>query len=333
MATRKPRRSERRRGEPRTQRQDRPTCRSPRPTSCAPATSMRDVFGWNVSPASSPAHRSFEDTSGDLAGAFVTTPRRRQRRWRPAVHLRARHRRHRQQDRSGGLRDRAPGLRRRRPLGGELPRPRRQHHRYLAGRPAMTRALLQPHRRHRQHAARRDAAHVAEAARAALRQARGPEPERQRQGPHRQVHDRGGGAHRRPDEGPHRPRADLRQHRHLAGDDLPHQGLPAEGRHPGERQRRAHGAADGVRRRDRLLRRRPRHERLDRSREADRRRRPGVLHAVPVRQRDEPARPLRDDRPGDPARPAGDRRLRRRHGHRRHAHRHRPLPQGDEALA
>jgi hypothetical protein len=32
-----------------------------------------DVFGWNVSPASSPAHRSFEDTSGDLAGAFVTT--------------------------------------------------------------------------------------------------------------------------------------------------------------------------------------------------------------------------------------------------------------------
>ena len=37
-----------------------------------------------------------------------------------------------------------------------------------------------------------------------------------------------------------------------------------------------------------------------------------VLHAVPVRQRDEPARALRDDGPGDPARPAGDRRVRRR---------------------
>ncbi len=32
-----------------------------------------NVFGWNVSPPSSPAHRSFEDTSADLVGAFVTT--------------------------------------------------------------------------------------------------------------------------------------------------------------------------------------------------------------------------------------------------------------------
>ena len=32
-----------------------------------------EVFGWNVSPASSAAHRSFEDSSGDIAGAFVTT--------------------------------------------------------------------------------------------------------------------------------------------------------------------------------------------------------------------------------------------------------------------
>ncbi|MGH7621230.1 MAG: VOC family protein, partial [Gemmatimonadaceae bacterium] len=31
------------------------------------------VFGWNVSAPSSPAHCSFEDTSGDIAGAFVTT--------------------------------------------------------------------------------------------------------------------------------------------------------------------------------------------------------------------------------------------------------------------
>jgi predicted enzyme related to lactoylglutathione lyase len=31
------------------------------------------VFGWDVSPASSPAHRSFTDASGEMAGAFVTT--------------------------------------------------------------------------------------------------------------------------------------------------------------------------------------------------------------------------------------------------------------------
>ena len=58
---------------------------------------------------------------------------------------------------------------------------------------------------------------------------------------------------------------------------------------------------------------------------------PTLLHAVPVRQRSEPARALRDDRAGDPARPAGHRRVRRGPGHGRHADRRRALPQGEEA--
>ena len=53
-------------------------------------------------------------------------------------------------------------------------------------------------------------------------------------------------------------------------------------------------------------------QRGDRAGQAPRRQGRALRHAVPVRQPGQPAGPLRDDRPGDPRRLPGDRRLRRR---------------------
>ena len=106
----------------------------------------------------------------------------------------------------------------------------------------------------RQHAAGRAAAALAEARRADLRQARGPQPDRLGQGPGREGDDRGRRGRGRDRARPDDPRADLGQHRDRAGDDLPAQGLSVQGRDARQRHRGAHAAAAHVRRRDRLLR-------------------------------------------------------------------------------
>ena len=57
---------------------------------------------------------------------------------------------------------------------------------------------------------------------------------------------------------------------------------------------------------------------------------PELLHALPVRQRGQPARPLQRHRGRDPRRARRGRRLRRRPRHRRHADGQRPPPQGGQ---
>ena len=161
-----------------------------------------------------------------------------------------------------------------------------------------------------------------------LGQARGPQPDRLRQGPRRQVHDRRRRGARRDRAGPHAPRADLGQHRHLAGDDLPAQGLSAEGGDARQRDRGADPAAADVRRRDRLLGGRQGLERRGGARAGDGRGRRLVLHALPVRERGQPARPLRGHRAGDPRRARRGDRLRRRPRHRRDADGQRATVQG-----
>ena len=101
--------------------------------------------------------------------------------------------------------------------------------------------------------------------------------------------------------GPDDPRADLRQHRHRPGDDLPPQGLSAEGGDARQRHRGAHRAAAHVRGGDRLLGGR---QGLQRRRRGGARDGAGarLLHALPVRQRGQPARPLQRHRGRDPRR-------------------------------
>ena len=86
------------------------------------------------------------------------------------------------------------------------------------------------------------------------------------------------------------------------GDDLLAQGLQAEGRDARERHARAHPAAADVRRRDRLLAGRPGLQRRRREGAGDGRRGPLRLHALPVRQRGQPRRPLQRHRRRDPRR-------------------------------
>ena len=134
-----------------------------------------------------------------------------------------------------------------------------------------------------------------------LRQARGPQPDRLGQGPGRQVDDRGGRGRRRDRARPDDPRTDLGQHRHRPGDDLPPQGLPAEGCDARQRHRGADPAAAHVRRRDRLLGGREGLQRRGRGGARDGRG-ARLLHALPVRQRGQPARPLQRHRGRDPRR-------------------------------
>ena len=108
------------------------------------------------------------------------------------------------------------------------------------------------------------------------------------------------------------PRAHLGQHRYLPGHGGQAARLPADRGHAGEHQRGAPPAAADVRRRDHRLARRRRLQRGGPGGQADRRRAPRLGHALPVRQRGERARALRDDRPGAPRRPARDHALRGR---------------------
>ena len=85
------------------------------------------------------------------------------------------------------------------------------------------------------------------------------------------------------------------------------------------------GAPAAVRRRDRVLRRRQGHERLDRGRSGARTRRP-LLHAVPVREPGQSPRAPGRHRARDHRRPPVGHAFRRGHGHRRNAHRRRPSP-------
>ena len=123
--------------------------------------------------------------------------------------------------------------------------------------------------------------------------------------------------------GPRAARADERQHRHLARADREAQGLPAHLRDARERDRGAAAPAAPLRRDDRRLARRPGLERRGEARARARRARPALLHAVPVREPGEPARPLRGHRRGDRGGARPRRRARRRPRHRRHAHGHR----------
>ena len=105
-------------------------------------------------------------------------------------------------------------------------------------------------------------------ARAPLRQARGPEPDRQREGPHRQVHDRGGGAHAACSR---KDRIVLEPTSGNTGIALAMicriKGYRLKVVMPESVSAERTELLHGVRRRDRLLRRRPRHQRLDRGRE------------------------------------------------------------------
>ena len=145
-----------------------------------------------------------------------------------------------------------------------------------------------------------------------------------RQGPRRARADRGRRGEGRDPPRPDDPRADLGQHRHLAGDDLLAQGLQAQGRHARQRDARADAAAEDVRRRDRLLAGRPGLQRRGRAGAEDGRRGLLVLHALPVRQRGQPARALQRHGAGDPRGARRDQRVRRRPRHGRDADGRRP---------
>ncbi|CAA9499257.1 MAG: Cysteine synthase, partial [uncultured Solirubrobacteraceae bacterium] len=194
--------------------------------------------------------------------------------------------------------------------------------------PPLRRSLRGHRAGDRQHAARRAQAPESETGRAHLGEDGVGQPDGIGQGPRRAVDDR-----ERRGEGPdpprpHDPRADLRQHRHQPGDDLPSQGLSAEGRHALQRDSRAHPAAGDVRRADRLQPRRPGIQRRRRDGQRDRAGHRHVLHALPVRQRGQPARALQRHGERDPRGARRDHGVRRRPRHRRHADGQRPALQG-----
>ena len=99
-------------------------------------------------------------------------------------------------------------------------------------------------------------------------------------------------------------------------------GLQADVRDAGERDARAAAAARALRRDDRRVAGRRGLERRGPARAGDRGRRRPLRDALPVRERGEPARPLRGHGRRDRARPAARRRPRRRARHRRHADGH-----------
>ena len=103
-------------------------------------------------------------------------------------------------------------------------------------------------------------------------------------------------------------------------------GYPLQRRDARQRHARAHAAAQDVRRRHRVLRRLEGLQRGGRAGSADGRGRRLVLHALPVRERGQPARALRGHGAGDPRRARRGDRVRGRPRDRRHAHGHRPAP-------
>ena len=157
-------------------------------------------------------------------------------------------------------------------------------------------------------------------------QARGQEPDGLGQGPRRVLHGRPGGEGRPALAGIDDPGAHLGEHRHIPGHGGQAARLPADRGHAGEHQRGAPPAAADVRRRDHRLAGRGRLQRGGPGGQADRRRASRLGDALPVRQRGERPRALRDDRAGDPGRPARDHPLRRGPRHHRHADGRRPVP-------
>ena len=130
--------------------------------------------------------------------------------------------------------------------------------------------------------------------------------------------------------GPDHRRAVVGQHRHRPRRDRPDQGLPDQDPAARERVDRAPPDARGVRRRDHPHARRRGVERGRQAGQRAGRRAPRVVLPLPVRQRRQPACPLRGHRPGDLAGLPGDHPLRRRARHERHADGHGALPQGAE---
>ena len=211
-----------------------------------PPTLRDEVGGARQVEADGATIREVLDDLVDRHPASASSPRER----RPRA---VRQRLPRRRGRPHARRARDVGQRRRH--GDPAPRDGR---RQLAALVARRRA--QPARPRRQHAARRAAAHDAEARRDDLREARGPEPDRLDQGPGREVDDRGRRGHGRAGAGPRAARADVRQHGHLARARRVAQGLPAHVRDARERDRGAEAAAPPLRRR-RSSSRRPRRAR------------------------------------------------------------------------
>ena len=145
-----------------------------------------------------------------------------------------------------------------------------------------------------------------------LRQARGPEPGRFVEGPHRAEDDRARRARRRAPAGRHDPRAVVGQHRDRPRARGEAARLPPPRRDARERQRRAPPAARDLRRRDHAE---PGEEgsngAIRRAQQivADE---PELRLPLPVRQPGQPARALRGHRPRDLARLPRGRRVRRR---------------------
>ena len=175
-------------------------------------------------------------------------------------------------------------------------------------------------RSHRLDAARRAEANGPARVRSPVREARGPEPDGLDQGPDRAGDDRRRRSLRRARTGTATARADERQHGNLARARREAARLSAHLRHARERHGGAPSPAPALRRRDRRLPVRGRLERGGQARARAVGARRVVLHAVPVRERGQPARALRRHRRRDRGRARPRRRARRRSRDRRDAH-------------
>ena len=178
----------------------------------------------------------------------------------------------------------------------------------------------------RQHPARRAAAAVAVARRAAVGQARGPQPDRLDQGPRRRwrwsrtPRRRAGSGPAAPSSS--RPRGNTGISLAMAAKLKGYRLVCVMPENTSAERRQL---LRDVGRRDRLVARRRRLQRGGPGREGARRGAPRLGDALPVRQPGQRARALRGHRPGDPRRPAVDHALRGRARHHRHADGRRPL--------
>ena len=180
----------------------------------------------------------------------------------------------------------------------------------------------------RQHAARRAQALLAQARRAHLGQARVAQPDRVDQGPRRALDDRARRGRRGDPPGPGRSSSPRRATPASRSRSSAAARATRQGRHAGQRDARAHAAAAHVRGRHRVLAGR---EGLQRRRRDGARDGGGgleLLHALPVRQPGQPARPLQRHGARDPRGARRDVRLRGRPRDGRHADGQRPAPQG-----
>ena len=118
------------------------------------------------------------------------------------------------------------------------------------------------------------------------------EPGRQRQGPHRPEHDRGGRGGGQDGTRHDHSGADERQHRHRPGHGCGGQGLPVHAGHARDGEPGAAQAAAGVRRRADPDAGRGGHEGRDPQGERTGRRRPPLLHPAAVREPGQPGRSI-----------------------------------------